>query len=94
MSKMLFLKYIQNPVIVSQIRLANVEKIIQFLRETIFPMEEKTVYWKRHKLFHLNIHSNSAHKGINSGIKHCSIPVKPQHSLAEAAKILTQNANV
>ena len=44
MSKMLFLKYIQNPVIVSQIGLAYVEKIIQFLRETIFPVEEKTVY--------------------------------------------------
>ena len=52
------------------------------------------MYWKRHNLFHLNIHSNSAHEGVNSGIKHCAIPVKLQHSLAEAAKILTHNANV
>ena len=94
MSKMLFLKYIQNPSIVSEIGLSNVERILQFLRETIFPVEEKTVYWKRHSIFHLNIHSNSAHEGMNSGIKHCAIPVKPQHSLAQAAKILTQNATI
>ena len=94
MSKMLFLKYLQSPMIVKEIGHSNVEQILLFLRHSIFPVEEKMVYWKCRHLFHLNIHTNCAHEGVNSGMKHCSLPVKPQHSLAQAAQILTTNAKI
>ena len=80
--------------IVKEIGHSNVERILLFLRHSIFPVEEKMVYWKCRHLFHLNIHTNCAHEGVNSGMKHCLLPVKPQHSLAQAAKILTTNAKI
>ena len=94
MSKMLFLKYLQSPMIVKEIGHSNVERILLFLRHSIFPVEEKMVYWKCRHLFHLNIHTNCAHEGVNSGMKHCLLSVKPQHSLAQAAQILTTNAKI
>jgi hypothetical protein len=49
-----------------------VEAIIKFARKKVLPQEDRMAYFKRHDLFHLEMHSNCAHKGTNNGMTNCS----------------------
>jgi hypothetical protein len=70
------------------------EAIIKFARESVIPHEERTAYYKRHGLFHLETHTNCGHEGTNNGMKHCATPVIPQNRLDRAVQTLHLNATM
>ena len=71
-----------------------IESVIQFVRENVFPHEDRFCYYHRHALFHLEIHTNCGHEGTNNGVKNYSSPVMPQNRLDCAIKTLNLNADV
>ena len=61
-----------------------IQHLNTFLTEKIFVYEGVYASYLRNKLFNWEVHSNSAHEGTNSAIKHNSNPVSPNDSLGFA----------
>jgi hypothetical protein len=93
-SKALFLKFVQSNEVKDLFGSGFVESVILFVRENVFPHEDRFCYYKRHSLFHLETHTNCGHEGTNNGVKNCSSPVMPQNRLDRAIKTLNLNADV
>jgi hypothetical protein len=93
-SKALFLKFVQSNQVKDLFGSVFVESVVNFVRENVFPHEERFCYFKRHSLFHLETHTNCGHEGTNNGVKNCSSPVMPQNRLDRAIKTLNLNADV
>jgi hypothetical protein len=71
-----------------------VHAVIDFVRESVFPHEERFCYYLRHSLFHLETHTNCGHEGTNNGVKNCASPVMPQNNLDRSIKTLSLNAEI
>ena len=93
-SKALFMQFIQSHQVQDLLGSVSVQSIVSFVRENVFPHEDRFCYYKRHGLFHLETHTNCGHEGTNNGIKNCSSPVMPQNRLDTAIKTLNLNADV
>ena len=71
-----------------------IQSVTRFVRENVFPHEDRLCYYHRHGLFHLEIHTNCGHEGTNNGVKNCASPVIPQNRLDGTIKTLNLNADV
>ena len=70
------------------------DALLEFVRHHVFPHENSFVYHTRHEVYHMEVHTNTAHEGTNNGIKHCSAPIRPQNSLDKAARALSLGASL
>ena len=91
-SKAIFLIYIQSEAAIGAIGSAHSESILQFVRHHVFPHETSFAYYTHHDVFHMEVHTNTAHGGTNNGIKHCSVPIRPQNTIDRAARKLNLGA--
>jgi hypothetical protein len=94
LSKALFMTFVQSYQVRDLFGSLFVEAVVCFVRENVFPHEERFCYYRRHSLFHLETHTNCGHEGTNNGVKNCSSPVMPQNRLDRAIKTLNLNAEV
>ena len=93
-SKALFMIFVQSNQVKDLFGSIFVDSVVTFVRENVFPHEDRFCYYKRHALFHLETHTNCGHEGTNNGVKHCSSPVMPQNRLDRAIKTLNLNAEI
>ena len=93
-SKALFLKFVQSNQVKVLFGEIFVHAVIDFVRESVFPHEERFCYYLRHSLFHLETHTNCGHEGTNNGVKNCASPVMPQNNLDRSIKTLSLNAEI
>jgi hypothetical protein len=93
-SKALFFTFVQSREVKEILGSVYVEAIINFARKNVLPQEDQMSYFKPHDLFHLETHTNCAHKGTNIGMKNCAAPVMPQNRLDRAVKTLHLNAEI
>ena len=93
-SKALFLKFVQSKQVKDLFDSSFVNSVILFVRENVFPHEDRFCYYHRHGLFHLEIHTNCGQEGTNNGVKHNSAPVMPQNKLERTIKTLDFNATI
>ena len=70
------------------------KRIEAFVRERVITHEENILYYKRKQVRHFNVSTNSAHEGTNLGLKKHSAPVRANHKLDNAAKVLTLQATL
>ena len=94
LSKALFFTYIRTPVVELLLGENFIKKLLEFLRKSIFALEDHWVYYPRHAIFHLETHSNCAHEGMNNGLKNSSISVGPQHSLNKATRQMSKQVEL
>ena len=93
-SKALFIQFVQSYQVKNLFGQPFIDSVTKFVRENVFPHEDRFCYYRRHGLFHLEIHTNCGHEGTNNGVKNCSSPVMPQNRLDCAIKTLNLNAEV
>ena len=93
-SKALFMKFVQSKQVRTLFGAIFVHSVVDFVRESVFPHEERFCYYKRHALFHLEIHTNCGQEGTNNGVKNNASPVMPQNNLDRTIKTLSLVAEV
>ncbi len=93
-SKSLFIQFVQSYQVESLFGKDFIASVTRFVRENVFPHEDRFCYYHRHGLFHLEIHTNCGQEGTNNGVKNCSSPVMPQNRMDTCIKTLNMNADV
>ena len=88
------MKFVQSNQVKDLFGLIFVESVVLFVRDNVFPHEERFCYFKRHALFHLETHTNCGQEGTNNGVKNCASPVMPQSRLDGSIKTLNLNAQI
>ena len=71
-----------------------VKKMKEFYKDNISPILDHLVFYKRKRLLHFDVNSNSAHEGTNRGMKSHAAPTNPQHTLEKATKVLSHQAQL
>ena len=93
-SKAIFIVYIQSQAVKKALGEAESDALLEFVQHHVFSHENSFVYHTRHEVYHMEVHTNTAHEGTNNGIKHCSAPIRPQNSLDKAARALSLGASL
>lgn len=88
LSKALFLLYLDSEAFLLALGPDDVVNAKTFYREKFEPHEGLFEFYRRRHILHFDTSSNSAHEGTNKGMKYHSAPVRPQHPLVQATKVL------
>ena len=65
-----------------------------FLKNSVFPHEDRFCYYLRHTLFHLEAYTNCGLEGINNGIKNSSTPLVPSNRIDNSVKTIHMSLDV
>ena len=94
LSKALFLFVVRSELFTSTFGTSLCQRMIEFVRQHVFPNQSRMCYYLRRSFFHLETHTNCSHEGTNKGMKYSACPVRPQLSIDKSAQILTLNAEI
>ena len=92
LSKRLMLKFVNSTYVTNKLGTLFPKNFETFFRNNVETHEMNFCYYKRKELRHYSEYTNSCHEGTNKGIKYCSAPVLPGHSLAKSCIIMSKNA--
>jgi hypothetical protein len=93
-SKSLFLAFMDSDFVAGTLDAETCKAILKFVRENVFPYQDRFCFYLRKHLFHLCAHTNCGMEGTNNGIKNSSTSVNPTDKLDRVVKTLHSNAEV
>ena len=88
-SKALLLGFIKSSNVSSILDVSEVNRILTFLRNHVFPHEELYARCFFLRVRGFDAYSNTPHEGTNRGLKYCEMSVRPNMSQAESTKVMT-----
>ena len=94
LSKALFLCFLNSEEVRQTLGDIGANTIETFFRNHVMPLEDFFCAYQNMSVFSLETTSNAAHEGTNAAMKHCSIPVLPQHSIDRTVDILTYQSQL
>ena len=90
-SKALIVDYIKSVEIRSVFAEGAAEKILDFLRGSLFPVEQNFCFYVRKGIRHFEMYCNTGHEGTNNGIKNAATKVLPNHNTDKCTKIMADH---
>ena len=94
LSKLLLRNYLHSQKVLDVCGEVCLTRIREFVRDYIEPYEGNFCFHRRIGIRHFDVYTSSAHEGTNNGMKNCSAPVLPQHTLDKSASVLTWQAEL
>lgn len=85
----MLLAFIKSSNVSSILDVSEVNRILNFLRNHVFPHEELYARCFFLRVRGFDAYSNTPHEGTNRGLKYCEMSVRPNMSQAESTKVMT-----